>query len=222
LTERPWLDVRVERLSDVGKPIVELLGDVKQAEKMLKENDTQYLRRCYVRALFTGIEGTIYTLKQAVVGIAAASGPPGYDILRVLSVPEVAMLQEYSIDMASNGKPIISQKFIRLPDNIKFTVNIISKLCDYAIDLDVKGIEWETFMEAIQIRHRITHPKIIEEFQITDDEIKLMRDVSSWFIKFTKNSLLAIKAGMERELMHFPWPPPGFLALDDAPNHLKS
>jgi hypothetical protein len=42
------------------------MDDASLAEKMLEANDTQYLRRCYIRALFAMVEGAIFTLKQTI------------------------------------------------------------------------------------------------------------------------------------------------------------
>jgi len=60
------LVIRIKKVQDLIDPILNLLQDASLAEKMLKENDTQYLRRCFIRALFAMVEDAIFTLKQTV------------------------------------------------------------------------------------------------------------------------------------------------------------
>jgi hypothetical protein len=99
------LVIRIKKVQDLINPILNLVEDASLAEKMLKENDTQYLRRCFIRALFAMIEGAIFTLKQAVFtyGMTVEELTP---IEKRLSISELVLLQEISIELGNNGKII--------------------------------------------------------------------------------------------------------------------
>lgn len=98
-----------------------------------------------------------------------------------MSIAEYALLSEESYELKSNGEPKVQTKFLRLPDNIRFIFSLINKLFQANIDLGIGKQEWEKFRKALEIRHRIIHPKESKAFEITDKEIKMCKEVCSWF-----------------------------------------
>jgi len=64
---------------------------------------------------------------------------------------------------------------------LKFTFCLINKLFQASIDLGVGKKEWDSFLKALEIRHRVTHPKESKAFEISDREIQICKEVCSWF-----------------------------------------
>lgn len=165
-------------IGDVRKQIVPMLEDANWAEKQLEGRDSQHTRRAYVRSVFAMIEGTLWVLKQTVLAARAEPGgtPP-------FTLGEYALLSEKTYHLKANGEPKDQPKFLRLPDNLKFTFAVIAKYFDRDLKLGVESRSWEDFLQAHTVRNRITHPKTPEEFDISDSEIVICKRTTAWFYK---------------------------------------
>lgn len=173
-----------------------LLDDVAEAESYLDNHPpkSQFARRTYIRSIFSCIEGTIWLLKDVCFNAKPMKG------VRTMSVAEYALLKEESYELKNNGEAAISAKFLRLPDNIKFTFRIINKLFRSEIDLKIGKKDWTDFLESLEIRHRITHPKKATSFEITDKEIERCKNTSSWFNELTHESIqVFLKSGTQNK-----------------------
>lgn len=165
------------KLEDLKKPILALSDDVNRAEKEMVANDDSYSRRNHIRALFAMIEGTIYILKQTVL-IAASSGPGP------LSIAELALLQEKNFFLTEKGTPRVKDQFPKTKDNLLFTKSCLEKAFGYSLDLNATPNNWKDFKEAIAIRNRITHPKGLQDFEVSKEESELAIKVGRWFDAF--------------------------------------
>jgi hypothetical protein len=174
-------------LGEFRDPLMILLEDARQAEIHLDANpSSQFARRAYIRSVFATIEGSIWLIKTACLSAKNTKGQKMY------TPSEFALLREESYELKSNGEVKISPKFLKLPDNIKFIFKYISKRSGYDINIGVGAKTWEGFLQALEIRHRITHPKNTAAFNITDDEIATCRATTSWFNELIVNSINAL------------------------------
>ncbi len=171
------MKIRVRKLGDLKDPIIKFAEDAGMAEDTIDANDTQYNRRVFVRALFAMIEGTVFFIKQTTFSTSAS----GVGRLRI---DEATILQDSTVELSSNGKPKLKTKFIRLEDNLRFTVRMLNKVYNLELDLKVGSEQWEKFKKAISIRNKITHPKSIDDFNIDDSDLLIMRDLRGWFCQF--------------------------------------
>lgn len=161
---------------DFHDKIMPILEDALWAESALNSEDNKFTRRAYIRSLFSMIEGTVWILKQTVLHAPVRDGKP-----KRLSPAEYALLSDKTYDLTSSGEPKEQTKFLKLPENVRFTFNILSKYFGIKFDLGVGSTNWNFFLEAQKIRNRIAHPKTPEEFNISDDEIQTCKMVCSWF-----------------------------------------
>lgn len=147
---------------DVWAIIGPLQRDCEQAGKNLQDNDTPFNRRTYVRTVFASIEAVIYVLKQHALQHRQLGG---------FSDGEIAMLEEktYTPD---KGKGRAKPKFLRLNENFPFAIGVLYRVLKSPFKLDKKGKEWEAFKKAIEVRNRITHPKLLELLGVNDEEIE--------------------------------------------------
>ena len=180
------------KLGDITRPMVRLLDDAQTAETYLDQTDSQFARRAYIRSIFASLEGTLWLLKQVCLKVPTVSGPRRFD------PAEYALLQDQTYDLKNNGETSIQTKFLRLPDNLRFTFRVFNRLFGAQVDLGVSGAPWSAFLKALDVRHRITHPKKVDELDITDDELKLCREVSSWFNETIHATIQAIVAASKR------------------------
>lgn len=69
---------------------------------------------------------------------------------------------------------------MRITDNLRFTVRIVERVFDCNLNLSTGGKNWENFITSVEIRNRVTHPKSMQEFEISNDEIIIVRNVCNW------------------------------------------
>jgi len=163
------------KLKDIKEPLLVLLEDAGVAEEYLEHHDSQFSRRAYIRSIFAYIEGTVWNLKQVCLNAKPAKG------IRKMTPSEYTLLTEKTYELKNNGEPKAQSKFLRLPENIRFTFNLLNKLFKGNVSLGVGTENWDQFLQALDMRHRITHPKSSSEFQISNEEIEVCKSVFSWF-----------------------------------------
>jgi 1,2-phenylacetyl-CoA epoxidase PaaB subunit len=164
------------KIREITDRLMPMLEDVRWAEEALEREDNQFTRRAYVRSLFALIEGSIWVLKQTVLYAPTSNGKE-----KRISAAEYALLSDKTYDLKSNGQPQEKVKFLKLPENFKFTFSVLEKYFKTEFDLGVGTIAWDNFLEAQTIRNRITHPKTSSEFKVTDSEIRTCKETCSWF-----------------------------------------
>jgi hypothetical protein len=57
----------------------------------------------------------------------------------------------------------------------------LKRIPDVELGIDLGGVEWQSFLKALHVRHRIVHPKVTSEIKISDSEKELVMKVSLWF-----------------------------------------
>ncbi len=174
------------KMQDIKDPVLLLLEDAREAESLLDREDTQFARRAYIRSTFAAFEGIIWLMKQTCI----MAGDP--QRRRQVSVSEYAILTDQTYDLNNKGDVNVKAKFLKLPDNFRFTVKMLNRLFRAEIDLEVGKKKWEDFKTALGIRHRITHPKNAASMSISDEEIAVCKGVVSWFNNFTHNFFQAL------------------------------
>lgn len=112
--------MKIERLGDITRPILAMADDVLRAEEGMNAASDAYSRRNYIRSLFAMIEGTVYVLKQ--MALMAQRARP-----ELLTTAEIALLNEQSFDLSSKGEARTTTKFLRLVDNLRFTIPSLTK-----------------------------------------------------------------------------------------------
>lgn len=184
------------KLRDLKNKIMPIIEDALWAESALDREDNKFTRRAYIRSLFSMIEGTVWILKQTVLVAPVRGGGP-----KRFSPAEYALLSDKTYDLDRNGEPKEQVKFLKLPENVKFTFNIFSKYFGTNLDLGIGSNGWNKFLEAQKVRNRITHPKTPEEFDISDEEIQSCKTACSWFNFLVANTLSAIVSTHEKPAM---------------------
>jgi hypothetical protein len=141
--------------------------------KLIKENDLQFRFRNFIRTVFSGIEGICAGLKEIILDSDSDK----------LKLKDKLKLQEIRINKKENGD--VEEK----PLNMSFQKNVKNVLKTFSIvlsngnEIDFGGVEWNNFIKATGIRHRITHPKKGIDFYLTHKEVTLVKDSYQWFIK---------------------------------------
>lgn len=131
------------KLRDIKDRLMPMIEDAHWAEQSLDEEDNQFTRRAYIRSLFAMIEGSIWVLKQTVLHAPVQNGQ-----VKRLSAAEYALLSDKTYDLKRNGQPKEQTKYLKLPDNFRFTFGVLSKYFGSDFDLGIGTEIWDNFLEA--------------------------------------------------------------------------
>ncbi len=164
------------KLGDVKDRLMPMIEDAHWAEQALDKEDNQFTRRAYIRSMFAMIEGSIWVLKQTVLNAPTVKGN-----IKKLSVAEYALLSDKTFELKSNGEPKEQTKYLKLPENFRFTFNVLTKSFGTEFDLGIGTVAWDNFLAAQAIRNRTTHPKTVAEFEVSDSDIATCKEACSWF-----------------------------------------
>jgi len=170
------------KLKDLVDTLMPMLDDAHWAEDAMARDNNQFTRRAYIRSTFAMIEGTTWIIKQTILKALEMTD-------KTFQPGEYELLSDKSYELKANGDIKEQTKFLKLPENIKFTYKALEKHTHTEFDLGIGTIAWTNFQEALKIRNRITHPKNISEFSVSDPEIAICQQVTSWFNKLTIQSV---------------------------------
>ena len=151
----------------------ELISDVEAAKKL----DTDYchedfIKRTYTHSFFAMVEGVIFQLKKIAL--------EANDEANVFDVYEVELLSEKSGFLANNGVAKQSKAKLQLMPNIIFSLNYAAKALRLTYIVN-KDSGYESMLEAIKIRDRITHPKRKASLIVSDQDMVVLGNANAWF-----------------------------------------
>jgi hypothetical protein len=181
------------KIIDIKDRLMPMIDDAHWAEQALDKEDNQFTRRAYIRSMFAMIEGSIWVLKQTVLHAPTADGKP-----KRLSIAEYALLSDKSFELKNNGETKEQTKYLKLPENFKFTFNILSKSFGIKFDLGIGSTAWQNFLKAQEIRNRITHPKTAAEFEVSNAEILVCTEACSWFNELIANFFNGLTSNLKK------------------------
>jgi len=145
-----------------------------------------------VRALFAAIEGWIYHKMSYALQIARKKPD-------LFTAGEIALLlgEAYSLD--TKGNVISYPKYSALAQSFLFAMRMSTKGYEpILVDTSSKG--WMAFNESIRIRNRLTHPKSLEDFTVSDSDLQTAFMTSLWFPKEIDSHGAKLEAQMKKEL----------------------
>jgi len=158
-----------------------LIEDVIAADRRQAMADTQTARRDVVRASFAAIEGNVWEMRQHI-----ASALKNFEALTPIA--DLA-LREISYNVTTDGKIVEQPRWVTLPTAIRLAVSQ-AMLISPEIQVDFSEAGWSSLRQAVTIRHRITHPKLVDDLTITDGDLKAVASGLSWVLA-TANYVMA-------------------------------
>jgi hypothetical protein len=157
-----------------------LLNDWKHCENRLLEEKDESLRqfwaRTYVRTVVALIEGACEFFKSRAL-----------DQER-LKMADGDKIREARFTLLGGGLPSINENGeVQIqPLRVGFLSNMLFSLRSYQEAHNVKhrtakGDKWHRVLNALNVRHRITHPKNVDGLTITVDELEDVDFLFRWF-----------------------------------------
>lgn len=137
--------------------------DVIECMEEMLARPTQRRRRSFVRAALAAIEAFTSNMKQRVLqNIDEKWWALGHEF----TPAEIAMLREETYEL-SRREAYVKPKFPPLYDNFVFAVTMHYHQYEDDFQLDIGNEGYQRFRKAIDVRHRITHPKNADAVTIT-------------------------------------------------------
>jgi hypothetical protein len=131
----------------------------------------EHFRRGYVRAQFAAIEGGLAVLRRH-----------GLTMRHELDIGEAALLEEKSCRITDKGKVNDGLVYLQFEQNVRFVFAAVAKACGLTFELRKDGSEWKALLIGVEIRNRLTHPKVIESMTVSDFEMEIVRGAGEWFM----------------------------------------
>ena len=136
----------------------------------------QPLRRMFVRAYWSMIDGEVFCTKQFALRACELG-------CKSLSAEEHVFLSESRVIVGEKGAASLKHVHIDTLSNLKQTLKIAASKfeLDWAPDFSTQG--WEKLALSLELRHRITHPKTAAELIVSDSELDIHKDAFAWFLE---------------------------------------
>ncbi|MNF38902.1 hypothetical protein D3C84_198630 [compost metagenome] len=148
-----------------------LRADIDSAYQALEaERESQYLRRCVVRAIFSFIEAVVECLKVELRSTVRL----GYYPENALTLKDRETLGSLTIFGRSSGK------FLPLDQNIKRTFKLAAKVWALQFRLSTDGEDYRDFIAAKSARNSLTHPRTFYDVQVTDLDMHCHTIAGMW------------------------------------------
>jgi hypothetical protein len=166
-------------LDGQSKGIIEhLVADVFLASNLMQVNsDHSFLRRTFIRTFFAFIEGYGVVMRDALLSLPEASS---------LAPEKQCILRDQKYEVERNGKPKPTEArypFLNiLAATLRFWAELKGK-SDDDITNSIFGVDgWNKFQSTLNVRHRLTHPKLGQSMEVSDGEIAEAMTAFEWLL----------------------------------------
>lgn len=159
-----------------------LFADVMEAQERVRATDTASSRRDLVRTALAGTEGMLWFFRVQVFE-------------RHRSVPSATTLEldaifERSYAVAENGSVREVTKYLSTLSTYRLLARVIRKdHPEFIPDFDGEG--WERVKAAVEVRNRITHPKSVEDLNVSLEDIQNASGAFFWTVAFVVRAAAA-------------------------------
>ena len=154
-----------------------LLKDIKSlGDAYGNDWSSQPFRRMFVRSCWVLIEGEAFRVKQLTLRACELGG-------KSLSADEHVFLSE--VQMLVDENYVVRQKDVheRTLDNLKRTLKIVTSKFELGWTPDFGNQGWKQLRRSLDLRHRITHPRMAAELMILDDELNEHQIGFAWYLE---------------------------------------
>jgi hypothetical protein len=181
---------RLRAVRDVLGADTQRCLDVVTHAATAEERLDQFWARALVRSFFAYAEGLIY--EMAVIVQAA------HDVgLAPLSSAEAGALPESTWELDGNGTPRSRNRFVPFERRARFVFGLFGRVYGVSSALPVGEHGWQCLVEAVQIRHRLTHPKDPSALDLTVADLNVLIKAVTWYFGVLTDQLKLVLASLD-------------------------
>lgn len=133
--------------------------------------------RSAIRSVFALLEGVTYFMKQTLLK----------EVDPYLDDYSRKVFKEERVDAAGNVHPF----FPKPAENLRVFLEVVAFWDRSTWTLNTQDKGWQAYCELIEVRHRLMHPKKVEDLAVTFDLVEKAMDVEAWY----KDTLTEILEG---------------------------
>lgn len=156
-----------------------LVVDVLSMHGLMKQhNYHQTLRRTYMRSYFAYFEGWSRVLRNLLLRRPESQG---------LTDGERCILRDEKYEIKKNGDLVIKEARYPFLNLFAATLRYWAKAQKWNDDNINKSIfgndNWRKFQDALDVRHRLTHPKPGDNMEVSADELQNALSAFTWLLE---------------------------------------
>jgi hypothetical protein len=164
-----------EKAPHVGDPTFDALtSDFDKCVDHLEAEDTQFWRRTICRTIFSMFEAMNGLLREKAVEALCSADKKSRNITRI----ELLSGNEWRI--LKDGK--LEQQRLRRPF-LNYTAFILRAFAEESNSEPTFFADsgWNDFQKAVEVRHRLTHPKKNTDMNVSDAELTSLHEAVRWY-----------------------------------------
>ena len=171
-----------DRLEELQGMTHVLIDDVRLLEPRVGElnpnvtDEEKAHRRFYIRAIFALVEAFVEQHRRLLLELCESHKIELKDKTR-------KKLQEIKEVFREDGTVEEQVQRLQIFDKIKEVYKAAGAGFGQQLKVTFGDRGWATFKAAMEIRHRVTHPKTVRDCWVLEGELKTVRDASEWFKK---------------------------------------
>jgi hypothetical protein len=165
---------------DLLQLIMVLATDADACEAEVTRTGSSLAKRNFVRALFAWIEAISYLMRR-VVWEKLSKQP-----LTPESIPKLLAASERAYSVDGQGEVVETKLMTRTSNNLAFSLRSFANVVGLSLTINKGNRNWQSYSEALKIRDRITHPKRLEDLELTDADIEAVREAKGMIIGYLK------------------------------------
>jgi hypothetical protein len=165
-------------IPDLLRLIQVLATDADACDAEVKRTGSNLAKRNFVRALFAWIEAISYLMRRHVYHELCKQP------LIPKSIPKLIAASETGYYVDGKGEVVETNLKTRTSNNLLFSLRVFAEVVGLPLTIDKGGRNWQAYSEALKIRDRITHPKRLEDVELTDAEIEVVREAKGMIIAY--------------------------------------
>jgi hypothetical protein len=172
------LDYLTELRDRIATPLLDTTADAQNA-----------IRRLYVRIFITMIESAVATIKTEVLQDAEH-----------LSDAERTILRDITFDLNDKGEPVERPLHPPLLSSLKFSLRMFTQTHQLRSKPDYSGRGWQAIQEVVRLRNRLTHPKLVEDLQVSESDLSAVDEAEAWFLNTHTTLLEEYNAVLQKQI----------------------
>lgn len=158
----------IEKLGDdVDRAHAGLVRDIDDGEVHADGGvvaDYEYHARQLIRAILAYVEGVTFSVKVSAVTRCLDSGIQVSDHERYLAV-------EIDSELTDRGEVVERPAKLRLVSNVRFAFRLLERASRGSFHFDPSSSWWASLRSTINVRDRLTHPRLPEDIDVSGEEI---------------------------------------------------
>lgn len=152
--------------------------DADRCDEELKRTGSGLAGRNFVRALFSWIEAVSFLMRQHVLQELRR------ETLTEESIPTLLAASERSFYVDGQGDVVQAPLRTKTSNLLLFSLKSFAQTLDLPLTVDRGGRNWQTYSRALKIRDRLTHPKALEDLELTENDIEVVREAKGIIIGY--------------------------------------